>query len=193
MNAGRSLQTGYFDALYARDPDPWRFTTSDYERDKYAHTVAALPRARYDSGLEVGCSIGVLTGQIAARCERLLAVDVAEAALSEARRRNVGLDHVAFLRLRLPDEAPPSTYDLVVLSEVLYYFDAADLARVAARVRAAARPGADLLLVHWLPETDYPLTGDEAAESFIRALEPDTAVLRQERRERYRLDLLRRA
>lgn len=187
-----SLRADYFDALYARDPDPWRFATSDYERDKYAHTVEVLPRPRYRSGLEIGCSIGVLTGRLAARCERLLALDVAEAALDQARARNAGLAHVAFRRLRLPDEAPPGGHDLVVLSEVLYYFDRSDLARVADRVRDAAAPGADLLLVHWLPRTDYPLTGDEAAEAFIGHLRAEADVLHQERRERYRLDLLRR-
>lgn len=191
MSQKASLRPDYFDALYARDPDPWRFATSEYERDKYAHSVAALPRARYASGLEVGCSIGVLTRALAARCDRLLAVDVAEAALDQARARNADLAHVVHRRLRLPDEAVPGTYDLVVLSEVLYYFDAADLAQVADRVRAAARPGADLLLVHWLPRTDYPLTGDEAAEGFIRHLGGAAEVLAGERRERYRLDLLR--
>ena len=74
----RSLPPSYFEALYASDPDPWRFASSDYERDKYAATLAALPRQLYRSGLEVGCSIGVLTAMLASRCRRLLAVDVAD-------------------------------------------------------------------------------------------------------------------
>jgi hypothetical protein len=44
-----TLQPGYFDRLYGQDPDPWRFATSDYERAKYAATVAALPRERFAS------------------------------------------------------------------------------------------------------------------------------------------------
>jgi hypothetical protein len=55
------LPAAYFDALYARDPDPWRFATSDYERAKYRATLAALPGPLLGAALEVGCSIGVLT------------------------------------------------------------------------------------------------------------------------------------
>ena len=42
-----SLPPGYFEAIYARDPDPWRFADSAYERAKYDATLAALPRPRY--------------------------------------------------------------------------------------------------------------------------------------------------
>lgn len=59
-----SLPPDYFDVRYAADPDPWNFAGSPYERDKYAATLAALPRERYASALEVGCSIGVLLSLI---------------------------------------------------------------------------------------------------------------------------------
>jgi len=64
-----SLPPGYFDALYAASPDPWAFETSAYERAKYAATLDALPARRYRRALEVGCSIGVLTRQLADRCD----------------------------------------------------------------------------------------------------------------------------
>ena len=38
-----TLAAGYFDRLYAADPDPWGFTSRWYEQRKYALTVAALP------------------------------------------------------------------------------------------------------------------------------------------------------
>ncbi len=72
----------YFEQLYVRDPDPWRFATSGYERDKYAATLAALPNRRFASGFEVGCSIGVLTRQLAERCDALLAADGSPTALT---------------------------------------------------------------------------------------------------------------
>ena len=80
------LRAAYFEELYARDPDPWDFATSEYEAAKYDATIAALA-PRYASALEVGCSIGVLTARLAERCERLLAIDVAEGALAHARER----------------------------------------------------------------------------------------------------------
>jgi hypothetical protein len=73
----------------------------------------------------------------------------------------------------------------------VYYLDAADVTRLAGCVGGALAPAADLLLVHWTGETDYPLSGDEAAERFIAAAAPFAAVTQQVRTERYRLDLLR--
>lgn len=189
-----SLPASYFDAIYERDPDPWRFRTSAYERAKYDATLAALPRPRYRRALEVGCSVGVLTRDLAPRCDTLLAVDAAEKALAAARDACADRPNVAFTAIRAPDEWPDGpSFDLILLSEVVYYLNRADVARLAARVRSSLAPGGDCLLVHWTAETDYPLSGDEAAERFIAAASPFAAVMRQERSEKYRLDLLRAA
>lgn len=185
-----SQQPGYFDALYAADRDPWRFETSAYERHKYDTTLAALPRAPYRSAVEVGCSIGVLTQRLAERCDRLLGTDVSEVALEAAAARCAHLAHVGFERSRLPANAPRGRFDLVVLSEVLYYFDSAELALLPARIEERFADDATVLLVHWLgPTPDYPLTGDQAVELFEAALNRPTALFRH-RTPDYRLDLL---
>ena len=190
----RSLPADYFEALYAKDPDPWRFASSAYERDKYAATLDALQRPHYARAFEVGCSIGVLTAALAPRCGKLLAVDAAEAPLAEARRRCSDLPHVAFERMRLPEEWPEGgPFDLILLSEVVYYLDPADVGRLAGRVGASLAPGGEVLLVHWTGETDYPLSGDAATALFIEAAAPHATPVRQSRAERYRLDLLRAA
>ena len=178
-----------FDRLYARDPDPWGFHTSQYERDKYAATLAALPPGRFAAGFEVGCSIGVLTRQLAARCDTLLAVDVAEAALAAARDNCAGLRHVGFRRLRIPREWPLGRFDLIVLSEVLYFLGPEDLAATARCAVASLAPGGVALLVNWTGPTNSPCTGDEAAERFIAGAALTPALQRREAR--YRLDLLR--
>jgi len=187
-------EPGYFDALYAADADPWRFETSDYERAKYDDTLAALPAPRYARAVELGCSIGVLTERLAARCDAVLGIDVAQAALDRAAARCAALRHVRFARLRVPDEMPDGAFDLILLSEVLYYFDGPTLARVADGLHRVAAPGADLVLVHWLgPTPDYPQTGDSAVTGFLAATGGWTTIRRQERRQDYRLDVLRAA
>ena len=115
------LDPSYFEQLYARDPDPWRFATSEYERDKYAATLAALPRRRFASGFEVGCSIGVLTRQLAERCDTLLGADVADAALDQARARCADQHWVRFEHMLVPQDWPGGAFDLIIFSEVLYY------------------------------------------------------------------------
>ncbi len=180
-----TIPPDYFDALYASDPDPWKFASSDYEREKYAATLAALPDRRFPAGLEVGCSIGILTRQLADRCDRLLALDVADAALDQARTRCPG---VVFERRVIPGEWPPGRFDLIVFSEMLYYLDDAAVRTSAARALAALQPGGSVLMVHYLGETDYPISGDDAAEGFIAAsgLQPSF----QRRANGYRIDRL---
>ena len=180
-----TIQPDYFDGLYANDPDPWRFATSDYERDKYAATLAALPDRRFRAGLEVGCSIGVLTRQLAPRCDTLLALDVAEAALAQARAR---CPDVRFERRVIPSEWPVGRFDLIVFSEMLYYLDAAAIRATAGKAMAALQPGGSILMVHYLGGTDYPSTGDEAADGFMAAagLTPALRV----REPLYRIDRL---
>lgn len=184
-----SLGPGYFDKLYADNPDPWRMETSAYEDLKYGATLAALPRARYPHGIEIGCSVGMLTARLAARCDDLLAIDVAQAALDRAAERCRGLP-VRFELSTLPGTPPAGLFDLIILSEVLYYFDRAGVARLAAMVKGMAAQDADILLVHWLGETpDYPLTGEEAVAAFEEA--GSWRIMQRTRTEDYRLDLLR--
>lgn len=186
----QSLPPGYFERLYAEAEDPWSFATSPYEQAKYAATLAALPREHYASGLEIGCSIGVLTHMLAPRCGALLAVDVAEAPLARARARNALWPNITFARLVVPDERPEGAFDLVVLSEVVYYWNRADILRVADVIEACLLPGGSVILVHWIKPTDYPLSGDEAVEAFLEATGGFLSPIRQAREESYRLDLL---
>jgi trans-aconitate methyltransferase len=187
-----TLGPAYFDAVYASDPDPWKFASSVYERNKYASTLAALPKPRYSRGLEIGCSIGVLTRELAVRCDRILAVDVAEAPLIEARHRCVGLPNARFEQMFVPEQWPEGAFDLILLSEVVYYLHAEDVTRLALRVIQSLAPGGDVVLVHWTGETDYPLTGDEAAGLFIAAIGEAAQVQRTDRHAHFRLDVLTR-
>lgn len=188
-----SLPPEYFVRLYEDKADPWSFASSAYEQAKYAATIAALDGRRYQAGFEVGCSIGVLTHKLASHVQDLLAVDVSDRALAKARERCRCLRHVRFKNLAVPARWPAERFDLIVLSEVLYYLDRADLDAVVERVAASLLPKGDAVLVHWTGPTDYPLSGDEAAERFIAGTAPFMRVQRQGRANDYRLDVLRRA
>ncbi|KAF0094460.1 MAG: type 12 methyltransferase [Puniceicoccaceae bacterium 5H] len=182
----------YFERKYRRTADPWSFATSEYEDRKYAHTLTALPREHYPQAFEVGCSVGVLTARLAPRCGELLAVDVSPLAVEQAQERCRRFPHVTCQTAQLPKDFPSQRFDLIVLSEVGYYFSWGDLAEVRRSIRQQLAPGGHLLLVHWIHAVeDYPLTGDEVHTFF---LEDDAfAPLQGERREHYRLDLLERA
>lgn len=157
------MDPGYFESMYADSADPWGFDERWYERRKYALTLAALPRPHYRRAFEPGCSIGVLTVQLARRCDRVVASDVVPRALASAhdRVRREGLaDRVELGRASILDPWPAGTFDLVVLSEVLYYLTPADLGTVLARAVDSLEEGGTLVAVHWQHSVpDYPQTG----------------------------------
>ena len=177
----------YFDDLYRSDPDPWDFRSSEYEKAKYAATLAAMPQATYTEILELGCSIGELTVQLAARAGHVTAVDTSAIALDVARVACGGVDNVTFVQAHLPGGDWARGADLVLLSEILYYLDAAGVRDLAARIQNSA-PGAHIVLVHWTGETNYPMTGDAATETFIDALAP--RAVQSFRAPQYRLDVI---
>ncbi|WP_188195049.1 SAM-dependent methyltransferase [Nonomuraea sp. SYSU D8015] len=143
-----SLTPAYFDARYAAAADPWNLATSWYERHKYDVTLASLPNERYALAYEPACSIGVLTRGLAARCDRLLAVDCAADAVAAAARAVADLPHVHVARAVLPEDLPEERFDLIVLSEFLYYLSLRDLELLVDRVIDALLPGGHLVCVH---------------------------------------------
>ena len=189
-----TLRPDYFDSLYAADPDPWKFAASPYERDKYALTLEAMPKPRYRSALEIGCSIGVLTKSLASRCDALVAIDSAQTPLLEARRRCADLPGVRFEHMFVPEEWPDGVFELILLSEVVYYLSCDDVGRLAAKVaNSMSTSGGSVILVHWTGPTNYPLSGDEAAALFVERLGPNYVVERADRYAEFRLDVLSRA
>jgi cyclopropane fatty-acyl-phospholipid synthase-like methyltransferase len=190
---GQTLLPEYFDALYTADPDPWKFAGSPYERDKYALTLEAMPKPRYRSALEVGCSIGVLTKLLASRCNSLVAIDAAQTPLVEARRRCANLPGVRFEHMFVPEQWPSGDFELILLSEVIYYLSREDVGRLAARVSDSLIKGGSVILVHWTGPTNYPLSGNEAAALFIERIGPGYVVDRADRYAKFRLDVLSRA
>jgi SAM-dependent methyltransferase len=148
---------------YAQSPDPWGFDERWYEQRKYALTLAALPRRRYRRVFEPGCSIGALTERLAERADHVLACDLVPTAVERARRRLADLPGVTVHEWDARAPWPGTDFDLVVVSELLYYLTVAQ-----------ARAFCDLLLqhlaedghvvgVHWRrPADPHVLTGDEA-------------------------------
>jgi len=185
----KRLGREYFDNLYAESSDPWSFETSEYEREKYERTLGVLAeRGRYRRVLEAGCSIGVFTAILAPLCDELLAVDVSEAAVAAARERLSGSPHVRVERRTLPEEMPEGPFDLVVASEVLYYWPEDVMLAALGGFEEELAPGGALLAVHWRKETrSYPLQGDEVHGLLLEhtRLSNTTTIIEPE----YRLDL----
>lgn len=189
--SGRTVSGDYFRELYRDKDDPWGFAASPYEAAKYRATVAALPRERYRSALEVACSIGVFTDLLAPQCDALLGIDVSADAIARAEERCAPHPHVRLAVCDVVSEFPPGPFELVTFCEVGFYLGPRDLARVRDEIAAALLPAGDLVLVHWTPLVDgHAQTADDVHESFLNdgRFVPCTAT----RAETYRLDVLSR-
>jgi cyclopropane fatty-acyl-phospholipid synthase-like methyltransferase len=186
----KSLEPSHFEAIYSGHSDPWRYATSKYERRKYSATIEALGRRKFQSAFEIGCSIGILTRQLAYQCQSLLAVDVAEQALARAERNCKGLSHVNFDRMQVPKQWPSKAFDLIVLSEVLGYFCSSDICLTARQTVSSLSLEGTVLLVQCTGGGGYPTEGDQAIDLFratcVDVLE--VVLIRQE--PEYRLELL---
>ena len=188
MRPDHSLDARYFDDVFTGDDDPWSLASSPYEAAKFDATIAAIDDRRYRSALEIGCAHGVLTARLAPLCDTLTSIDISLRAVELARSRCAALSNVTITRCSFPAESPDGAFDLVMLSEVVYYWGDADIERAAAAILASATPDCRIMLVHWTGDTDYPQTGD-AAVTKLRDRLGDLAVERAERTDAYRLDL----
>jgi predicted TPR repeat methyltransferase len=189
MSGARSLGSDYFEGIFASDADPWNIATSEYERRKFERTIEALDDRRYASGLEIGCAHGVLTQRLHQLCDQLLAIDISQTALALAQQRLGTQPGLEFAQMGFPTGAPTGMFDLCVVSEVAYYWDAGDLSRAAQWLTDHIIPGGRVVLVHYTGETDYPCTADEAVGALQRGTSGQFTLCLAERHESYRLDL----
>jgi LmbE family N-acetylglucosaminyl deacetylase/SAM-dependent methyltransferase len=151
------------DDLHADEDDPWRVDVDWYERRKRQLLLAALPRERFRSGLEVGSSTGALAEALADRCDELVVVDASAHAVAAARERVGCRPGVRVEQRQVPDEwptVPASGFDLVVLSEVAYFLSPLALEGLLARVEASLADDGALVLCDWRHEVEgWPLDG----------------------------------
>jgi len=102
------------------------------------------------------------------------------------------LPRVRFAHMFVPDQWPDGAFELILLSEVVYYLNPEDVDRLTARVTHSLAKEGSVILVHWMGETNYPLSGDEAAALFIKRVGSSCVVERADRYRQFRLDVLSR-
>ncbi len=177
----------HFERLYAANADPWDYRTSVYERAKYEATLAALPPGGCARCLEVGCSIGIFTRLLAARCRKTVAVDFSPRALELARENLVGVDNVELRRARFPEEVPAGSWDWIVCSEVLYYLDRSSFEDALTWFAAQLQLGSCLVAVSWTGGSGgEPLLGDYVHDRLQRTFARQHTLTAST--ERYRID-----
>lgn len=155
----------FFEQMYTTIEDPWAFASNEYEQQRYATILGFVPRGRFRRVFEPGCSIGELTARLAARCGFVTAIDIAEAAVNTARDRCCGRDNVDVHQGSLLDDMPAGPFDLVVFSEIGYYFVTAQLVELAHEIASRIEPRGQLIAAHWTGKSpDHLLPGHHVHE-----------------------------
>jgi SAM-dependent methyltransferase len=155
----------FFEHMYQNEVDPWKFASSNYEGERYAAIFKALRHSRYKHVFEPGCSIGVLTSHLASICGKVDAIDISPTAVERARARCSVLANVHIACSTLPHQIPSGMFDLVVLSEIGYYFEEERLREVLDILIGRMQTRGTLLAAHWLGSSpDHVLSGDRVHE-----------------------------
>ena len=93
--------------------------------------------------------------------------------------------------MQVPHHMPDAEWDLIMVSEVAYYWTLADLELAAEELALRHQPGGHLVLVHLTEHVpDYPLTGDQVHDYWLSR--PEWKPVVQQRHPRFRLDVLER-
>lgn len=186
-----TITAAFFEGMYRQNADPWDFEGNSYEQERYAKILESVNGRRYLRAFEPGCSIGILTQKLARLCDRLEAIDISPTAASSARQRCKDLPQVHIECGSLPESIPIGKFDLIVFSEIGYYFEEEELQVIVHRLAKKLHPGGYFIAVHWLgASTDHLLSGD-TVHQIIRNC--DVLLLNDERRyAHFRLDRMMR-
>lgn len=123
--------------------DPWLLETNPYEQERYRLMLDFIRTpGLYESVLEIGCAAGAFTIRLVGCCKALRVVDISPQAFERCKHR---LGNAGNVRFSIADVSEcydwGESYDLVVVSEVLYYLETYELmAETVRRVGSWLRP-----------------------------------------------------
>lgn len=144
----RTISLADFEARFRSDPDPWRTYSRRREAVKRRQLLEAAGARCWSRGLELGAGNGSNSPALARRTLRL---DVCEGTASGAalvRKAVADCPNVKVYQHILPGRFPSPVYDLIVISEVLYYLQSNDLKKLSREISRSLAPRGRLLLAH---------------------------------------------
>jgi 2-polyprenyl-3-methyl-5-hydroxy-6-metoxy-1,4-benzoquinol methylase len=147
----RTTSKDSVDSEFLGGVDPFRYDTSLMNRARFLRQKQMLDSVssgeRFANALEIGCAEGHFTEVIADCSQSLLVLEISPTALARVRQRRDWGQYVSFIEWDLRSDVIPGTYDLIVLTGVLEYFQRrSSFKRIRASLVAALKPGGYLLL-----------------------------------------------
>ena len=182
----RPIDIDGFENLFQSNPDPWDYESSPFEAHKRSvllKHIGLSPRGRV---LELACANWVTTRALMKVGLRVAALDGSSTAIAQARTR---LGHIRRLRLlhaNLPEGLPKERFDLIVVSEIVYYLGSIAARRLAASVADRVAPGGRVVVLHHhLNFPDASVNPEHAHRDFVRLLRKRMTLIRSARTGRF--------
>jgi SAM-dependent methyltransferase len=147
--SGRGWTAEDFATRYAAGgADAWGYRVSAQHRARADFILAALPAARFERALEVGCAQGFLSERLAAGAGRLIACDISAEAIAQARTNCADVANVEFHVADIRDGFPGAGFDLCLFSDVLYYLSMREIDAVLNEAAEKTRAGGYVFIVN---------------------------------------------
>lgn len=115
----------------------------DYEKTRRALMEEINPQAN-ERILEIGCGSGTWTGMVAERAKELIAVDISDGMIAEARKATQGLP-VDFIHSDFLAADIPGKFDKIFSSRAIEYMEHGD--EVVAKITSLLKPGGTAVIV----------------------------------------------
>ncbi len=132
--------------------------------------------------------MGELTARLAKRCDVVIATDFSPSAVMQARVCCRDLRNVTVVEADLAEEPPAGPFDLIVFSEVGYYFAKPLLSEIVHRLAGKLGRGGEFVAVHWLGTSeDHVMHGNEVHAVLAASL--PLVLMKRERHPGFRLDV----
>jgi trans-aconitate methyltransferase len=158
-SGARSRNT--FEPWHHADPQTMRALSAEHERFRHQSMMGALSRRYYAHAFEPGCGAGELTAQLARSCDRVSAIDVLQSEVAHARVRCAPWGSADIRCADIRTYVPVDPVDLIVFSEIGYYFSAPELVHIARNLAARMIAGGEFIAAHWLnPGMNHALHAD---------------------------------
>ncbi len=156
-------QEQHFDLLFQTNDDPWGYASVWSEQRRHSLLLAMLDMPVYERVFEPGCANAVFTSLLASRAVEVLAWDGSGEAVRASRSRLRGIANVEVSHRSVPEDWPDGQFDLIVLSDFLYYLSEGDIVEVAEKALDSVSEGGFVLSCHWVQIAHDFLTPGGAA------------------------------
>jgi SAM-dependent methyltransferase len=182
----RPIDIDGFENLFQSNPDPWDYESSPFEAHKRSvllKHIGLSPRGRV---LELACANGVTTQALMNVGLRVTALDGSQTAITQAQARLGKISRLQLLHANLPEGMPKERFDLIVVSEIVYYLGSIAARRLAASVADRVAPGGRVVVLHHhLNFPDASVNPEHAHRYFVRLLRKRMTLIRSARTGRF--------